>query len=247
MTWVKIDDKMVDHPKIAVLSHGAFHQHIAGLCYCSQHLTDGHVPAVIAHKLVKSGARFSQELVTRGVWEARNGGYEIHDYLDHQLSREDIKKRVESGRLGGKISKPPGSKTEALASEKPKQTGSTGSSETEATRAGANSRKTLDEEEELKTVLEDSDMKQPHPLATRLTAILPDDLPGQLTKHQAIRVNQAWVADEHRLRHSVAAIEIADKPVAYLIDIAKRILQDVDKPKPRKRERDIWPKGIPAA
>ncbi len=134
VTWVKIDDKMVDHPKIAVLSHGAFHAHIAGLCYCSQHLTDGHVPLVIAHRLVSGGKKFADELVTGGVWERKNGGYAIHDYLDFQLSREDIQKRVEAGRKGGQTSRPPStprSEPEACASEKPKQTGS----KPEATRA----------------------------------------------------------------------------------------------------------------
>ena len=41
MTWLRIDDAMVDHPKIIGLSDGAFRLHITALCYCARHLTDG--------------------------------------------------------------------------------------------------------------------------------------------------------------------------------------------------------------
>jgi hypothetical protein len=83
------------------------------------------------------------------------------------------------------------------------------------------------------------------PLAKRLTAILPDGLPDQLQAGQAICINRAWVADEHQLRHSIADVELADNPIAYLISVSKRILRDLDKPKPRTKPQ--WPKGIPAA
>ncbi len=117
MSWVRLDDGMSEHPKIIGLSNGAFRAHIRGLCYCARHLTDGHVPAPAAKQW---GSRAITELVAGGVWRETKAGYEIHDYLDWNPSRDEAeelkRKRAEAGRRGGSRSKP-SSKTEANASD----------------------------------------------------------------------------------------------------------------------------------
>ena len=41
MTWVKVDDALPEHPKVARLSDAAFRVHISALCYSARNLTDG--------------------------------------------------------------------------------------------------------------------------------------------------------------------------------------------------------------
>lgn len=107
MTWVRLDDSMTEHPKVANLSHAAFRMHIEGLCYSARTLSDGFIPAGIARRLLLSGARRAgAELVAAGVWDAVDGGYAIHDFLEYQPSRLQVlelrEKRSEAGRKGGK-------------------------------------------------------------------------------------------------------------------------------------------------
>lgn len=87
MTWVRLDDGFADHPKIEAAGPSAAWLHVAALCYCSRHLTDGRMPAAKARRLVD--ARNPQQLIDRllevGLWETTEGGdYMIHDYLAYQ-------------------------------------------------------------------------------------------------------------------------------------------------------------------
>ena len=116
MTWVKLDDGMIEHPKILGISDKSLRLFLVGLSYCSRQLTDGFVPSAIG---VSLGRKYATELVNAGIWETTPGGYIVHDYLDYQPSKAEVielrAKRSEAGRKGGKRSKPP-SKREANAS-----------------------------------------------------------------------------------------------------------------------------------
>jgi hypothetical protein len=90
VTWVRLDDSMPEHPKMVGLTDRAFRQHIAALCYSNRNLTDGAIPLVIAHRLVTSGKRHAGELVTAGIWDTTNDGYQIHDYEDYQPTRAAV-------------------------------------------------------------------------------------------------------------------------------------------------------------
>ena len=128
MTWVKLDENMVDHPKVAQLSDRAFRLHICGISYSNRHLTDGSIPIQIAHKLVTPrAAHYAAELVTAGVWEQKDPTtYFVHDYGDYQPSKAEVlelrQKRADAGRIGGKRSKPRSKReANALASAEAKQ------------------------------------------------------------------------------------------------------------------------------
>jgi hypothetical protein len=92
MTWAKLDDGFVDHPKVDPLSDGAFRLHVAGIVMCSRLLTDGVVADERVSRLVP---RFKKaqlaELEAAGLWEAMDGGWVIHDYLDFNPSAEQVK------------------------------------------------------------------------------------------------------------------------------------------------------------
>jgi hypothetical protein len=97
MTWVKIDDGFPENPKVVGLSDRAFRVHVRALCYASQHLTDGFIPAA---KAKEWGTKHVADLVRAGLWKVceQPTGYFIHDFLDYNPSREEIEsqRRVRS-------------------------------------------------------------------------------------------------------------------------------------------------------
>lgn len=88
MTWVKLDDRFCDHPKIAGLSDRAFRAQVAALCYSAGVLSDGRIPQAVG---VRIAGRATRELEAKGVWQ-RIGqeGWQLHDFLDYQPSREKV-------------------------------------------------------------------------------------------------------------------------------------------------------------
>jgi hypothetical protein len=91
MTWVKLDDAFMEHPKIIGLSPAAVCLHIAGLCYSSRNLTDGFIPSTMALRLTATAtAKRLAELTESGVWDAVLEGWWIHDYLTYQPSRSKV-------------------------------------------------------------------------------------------------------------------------------------------------------------
>jgi general stress protein YciG len=122
-TYITVHDGMPDHPKIDGLSDGAFRLLIELWCWCSRHLTDGRVPPATWGKRGTDAAR--DELVEANLAHLNgDGSVDMHDYLEHQRSAEEVadlrEKRAEAGRKGG-ISKARGL---ASATAVAKQTGS---------------------------------------------------------------------------------------------------------------------------
>lgn len=107
MTWLRLDDKMSRHAKIVGLTDPAFRLHIHALLYCAEQATDGRVlsaaaPTLSAHR---NKPALIKELVDAGLWETLVGGWEIHDFLDWNPSKEETEKkrdaRAAAGRVGG--------------------------------------------------------------------------------------------------------------------------------------------------
>ena len=95
-TWIKLHDNVVRHPKIASLSDRAFRYWVNGLCYASEFLTDGFLPRAFQDTVPLNAGR---ELLASGLW-IRNGdgGITIHDYLEHQRSRDQVERERERNR-----------------------------------------------------------------------------------------------------------------------------------------------------
>lgn len=89
MTWIKLDDQAVDHPKIAGLTDRAFRWWIRALCYSSRFLTDGILPKPFTRQVPK---QVRAELTSAGLWVFDDPSLRIHDYLEHQTSKEDVEK-----------------------------------------------------------------------------------------------------------------------------------------------------------
>lgn len=98
MSWVRLDDQFTTHPKVVRAGDMAAWLWVCGLTYCAQHNTDGFIPAEAVPRL--SGLKSTKPLVSKllevGLWETKEGGYFVHDYLDWQPSAEEVKERKEA-------------------------------------------------------------------------------------------------------------------------------------------------------
>lgn len=105
MTWVKLDDLFPEHPKVQRAGQAAAWLHVAGICYSSRYLTDGIVPDAALAGLGQYGRgrarKLADVLVEAGLWERVNGGYQVHDYLDFQPSRQKVEQQREVKRQAG--------------------------------------------------------------------------------------------------------------------------------------------------
>lgn len=124
MAWVKLDDKVWSHPKFGALSGDAVRLWMFALCWCNQHETDGSIPRVTV-RVLGGTSDAAAELCASGLWHETENGWQIHDYLDHQPSRDDLARKreakAESGRLGGINSgKTRGSATSKQSLQKPR-------------------------------------------------------------------------------------------------------------------------------
>lgn len=96
MSWVRLSDNYIDHPKFVALSHRAFRLWHEGLAYARRHQTDGLIPFSIVRSLRHFTKGSEKELATPYIptaaplWELIPAtGYKIHDYLDWNLSKEE--------------------------------------------------------------------------------------------------------------------------------------------------------------
>jgi len=99
-TFIKVHDGIYEHPKVEELSDKAFRHLITLWCFCSRNYTDGKVPERTWKRITTSAT--SRELISNRLAEAAEGGYEMHDYLEHQRSRAEIEYLTEKRRVVGK-------------------------------------------------------------------------------------------------------------------------------------------------
>lgn len=94
MTWVRIDDGFTDHPKVVQAGPIAGWLYVCGLTYASRYLTDGFLSYGTVRRLcaeIKRPEVVAQTLVQCGLWEAADGGYQIHDYLTYNPSADKVR------------------------------------------------------------------------------------------------------------------------------------------------------------
>lgn len=128
--YVRVDVLLPSNHKLDGLHPAAKWTLIELWCHCGQHLTDGYVRDAMWRKI--GTPRTRQAIIAAGLAEKVDGGYQMHDYLEHQRSRADVlalkKKRADAGRKGGTAR----ANAKQVLEQVPKQTSSKSVAEAEA-------------------------------------------------------------------------------------------------------------------
>lgn len=88
MSWAKFDDAFWSHPKVVRAGNEAVGAFVRMVCYCSQYLTDGAVPAATAREIARP--KILERLVEVGLLEADGDGFRVHGYLERNPSRLQV-------------------------------------------------------------------------------------------------------------------------------------------------------------
>lgn len=89
-SYVTLHDLFPEHPKVALLSDAAFRAQVSAICYSHRFSTDGFYPAP---EVKRHPRKAVNELVSRGLWEAKADGFKVRGYLDWNDSKADIEAR----------------------------------------------------------------------------------------------------------------------------------------------------------
>jgi hypothetical protein len=92
MVWAKLDDDILDNPKIAEAGVLGFALFVAGITWCCRNLTDGFIPRGRVSCLLEmpDAKGVAQKLIELGLWDEAEGGYQVHDFLVYNPSREKV-------------------------------------------------------------------------------------------------------------------------------------------------------------
>lgn len=99
MAWFRIDEKAMEHPKVALLPDGAFRLWVQGLAHCQKFLTDGKIDRGSLRLLRAFSPKRESELVAARLWVAADeAGVVVHDYLQWNESRAQVERSREMSR-----------------------------------------------------------------------------------------------------------------------------------------------------
>lgn len=98
MTWFRVDDKVLQHPKFIGLSDAATALWFRSGVHCSQYLTDGFVAKKVLYTLSGAPIEAAKELVESGLWSHVPGGFQFHDWSEWNDTRARVEERRRSAR-----------------------------------------------------------------------------------------------------------------------------------------------------
>lgn len=113
MAWVKIDDQAPRNAKLLRAGPAAAWMWLCGIAHGQAQMTEGFIEDIAIDTIGVRGAERSRKLadalVECGLFERVEGGYQVHDYLDFNETREEALARkvtshagkVAAGRAGG--------------------------------------------------------------------------------------------------------------------------------------------------
>lgn len=87
-TYVRVHDGLDEHPKVEPLSDAAFRLLLTSWFYCSRNRTDGKIRDVVWKR--RGTPKTRRELTDAGLVEQHDGHVQMHDYLQHQRSAQEI-------------------------------------------------------------------------------------------------------------------------------------------------------------
>lgn len=103
MAWIRVESSVARNRKFMHAGPQASWLWLCGLAYCQEGLTDGFIPA---EALLYLGVKGPRPLATRleqaGLWEPVDGGWRVHDYLQHNRPATEVRRIQHERREGGK-------------------------------------------------------------------------------------------------------------------------------------------------
>jgi hypothetical protein len=106
--WAKLDDAILDNPKIIAVGPLGFALHVAAITWCARNLTDGLIPKRRVGQLLDlpslqvsettkvrvlqalTADDLATELERLRLWHDRGDAWEVHDYLVYNPSRAQV-------------------------------------------------------------------------------------------------------------------------------------------------------------
>lgn len=95
MAWIRLDDQIAQHPKLTACSPSACWLWVTSLSFATRFLTNGFIPHSSLPSLshLRFVQRYARELVKARLWEECENGFQIHDYLDFNLTAAEVHER----------------------------------------------------------------------------------------------------------------------------------------------------------
>lgn len=92
MAWVRIDDQTPRHDKMLKAGPAACWLWVCGIAHAQSQLTDGFISLASLPMIGVAGnvQKLADQLVSVGLFDKVEGGYQVHDYLHHNPSRADV-------------------------------------------------------------------------------------------------------------------------------------------------------------
>lgn len=94
MAWVRLDDQVPRHQKTLKAGPAACWLWVCGIAHCQSQLTDGFISDEVLPMIGVDGGRVKRlaaVLVEVGLFERVEGGYRVHDYLEHNATAAEVK------------------------------------------------------------------------------------------------------------------------------------------------------------
>lgn len=109
MAWIRVESSVARNRKFVKAGPAPSWLWLCGLAYCQEGLTDGFIPSEALNYLgVKNARQLASHLVGAGLWDLADGGWLVHDYLQHNKPASEVRRiqdeRRVSGENGGKAS-----------------------------------------------------------------------------------------------------------------------------------------------
>lgn len=102
MAWIRIESSVRTHPKFLKAGPDACWLWICAISYCQEGLTDGFVAeSALDYLGVKNAASLASKLQDVGLFDIADGGFHVHDYLDHNKSAADVRGIQHERRIAG--------------------------------------------------------------------------------------------------------------------------------------------------
>ena len=109
MAWIRVESSVARNRKFVKAGPAPSWLWLCGLAYCQEGLTDGFIPSEALNYLgVKNAKQLAAHLVAAGLWDVVDGGWQVHDYLEHNKPASEVRRiqdeRRDAGQNGGKAS-----------------------------------------------------------------------------------------------------------------------------------------------